>query len=782
MTTPPRAAASSRNGFLDVVRTVAILRVLAWHAYGTPWISYFIASMPAMFFVAGTLMCQSLERSGPLKVLRDRFRRLLIPLWVFSLVAISVMALYDWRRPDPAGNLDYARLVFWFFPVWDPEGSRWGVTWWAALWYLRCTTWLILLSPVFGWLMRRLWLPVLSMPLVALAAMEIASRQGVDVRWQFHDLALFSFFWLLGFAYSGGRLSQVPRWCFAFATAVFAALAALWVLTQDVPNNIVNASYPLHLLVGLAWLSGALALERQVGALATARGVRPVIGWVNQRALSIYLWHAAGLFVAYHLLWGDSFSRAERLTLTLPVVAIVTFALVLTFGWVEDYASKRSLRVWPATLGPLGHWRLRRLATVSALASACAGGFVLVGVAAMQVRDEAPGALSVAQAAPPSGVGLKLRTAQARIVAEPPERKAPVATGPVSPGELQAAVDSWLAKNQMSGVSVALLRGDGSGWSGAAGTNSISGAPATPNDVYPIASVTKTFTAALIMQLVDEGLVSLNDPVVRYVPDFPSARRFTIRQLLQHTSGLVSTDGVPPFDALQFAAVKGLQFRPGTAFEYSSPGYFMLGLVIEQVTGMSYTDALHARLLDPLDLRATRMDEEIDPQPYSTHPFRGVPSTDRYGGVIWTSGGLHDSTPASSDYHGVLWSAGGLHSSVVNVAYWGVLLWDSGLVVSPASLDAMTTFLGPPFQYTGLGTYPFCPCWNSGGRLRGQRWGHLGSSGVLEYDPLDRVAIAIHTNETESVIDEKVIVAYDELSQALRDLIRGRQLPVAPGG
>ena len=91
----------------------------------------------------------------------------------------------------------------------------------------------------------------------------------------------------------------------------------------------------------------------------------------------------------------------------------------------------------------------------------------------------------------------------------------------------------------------------------------------------------------------------------------------------------------------------------------------------------------------------------------------------------------------------------------------------------------MTTFLGPEFQYAGLGTYPFCPCWVENGALQAERWGHYGRSGVLEYDPRDRIAVAIYTSGTD--IDERLIVAYDELSKRVRNLLRGRAL-VASGG
>ena len=100
---PPTAAGrkSPHNQFLDLVRTVAIIKVLAWHTYGFAWLSYLIASMPAMFFVAGSLMAHSLERTSVRKVLYARFRRLLIPLWAFGFVVLSGMILHSATASPP---------------------------------------------------------------------------------------------------------------------------------------------------------------------------------------------------------------------------------------------------------------------------------------------------------------------------------------------------------------------------------------------------------------------------------------------------------------------------------------------------------------------------------------------------------------------------------------------------------------------------------------------------------------------------------------------------------
>ncbi|HLF77323.1 MAG TPA: acyltransferase family protein, partial [Dehalococcoidia bacterium] len=112
-----------RNTFLDAVRTVAILRVVVWHTYGYAWISYFIASMPAMFFLAGSLMAYSLRNGGALRVIYRRFKRLLIPFWALAIAAVAVMLVYDRETLSAAASFDQRDIVWWFIPIWDPAGS-----------------------------------------------------------------------------------------------------------------------------------------------------------------------------------------------------------------------------------------------------------------------------------------------------------------------------------------------------------------------------------------------------------------------------------------------------------------------------------------------------------------------------------------------------------------------------------------------------------------------------------------------------------------------------------
>jgi D-alanyl-D-alanine carboxypeptidase len=146
-------------------------------------------------------------------------------------------------------------------------------------------------------------------------------------------------------------------------------------------------------------------------------------------------------------------------------------------------------------------------------------------------------------------------------------------------------------------------------------------APMRPTTRFRTGSISKTFTAVLVLQLVGEGKLRLSDSVARWLPGLlPSGSEITVRELLNHTSGLYDyvhdpgvratwgTDNVPPPRRLvAIAAAHGLDFRPGTRWEYSSTNYQVLGLLVERVSGHSLAAELRRRIIGRLGLRATAL-------------------------------------------------------------------------------------------------------------------------------------------------------------------------------
>ena len=225
-------------------------------------------------------------------------------------------------------------------------------------------------------------------------------------------------------------------------------------------------------------------------------------------------------------------------------------------------------------------------------------------------------------------------------------------------------------------------------------------------------SVTKTFTATLVFQLVDQKRIGLDDPVGRYLPGvIPAGGTITIRELLQHRSGLANfTDyltwmdraerspSIRPIDVLRFAASKPLLFEPGSDWAYSNTNYIALGLVIEKVTGHPFGQELEQRILKPLALSRTEL-----------ATTRQLPDLQ--------DPGTNPNLP---------WAAGGIVSDTQDLArFFSALL--SGHLISRASrAEMMQTALSGPSQ-DGLGIFATSlPC--------GRFWGHGGS--ILDYGTL----------------------------------------------
>ena len=227
---------------------------------------------------------------------------------------------------------------------------------------------------------------------------------------------------------------------------------------------------------------------------------------------------------------------------------------------------------------------------------------------------------------------------------------------------------------------------------GAFGRSDFAGGGAnTPRTRFRIASLTKQFTAALILRLEEEGLLRVEDPVGRYVEEYPPefAERITLHHLLTHTSGLPSHTNVPgfmdweaatpfsPHEILALTWEAPLSFEPGTDFEYSNSGYVLLGWIAERVTGLSYDEALRTYVLEPLELRDTGYDHAL------------WPPEGHAGGHTRNLVGYR---PARLIDPSVPYSAGMLYSTVGDLARWASSLFVEGVLFrNPETLVRMTT-------------------------------------------------------------------------------------------
>jgi CubicO group peptidase (beta-lactamase class C family) len=188
---------------------------------------------------------------------------------------------------------------------------------------------------------------------------------------------------------------------------------------------------------------------------------------------------------------------------------------------------------------------------------------------------------------------------------------------PSAPG-LEQVVAGYVAARGFSGV-VLVARGDSVLLERAYGqADRAFGVPNRPDTRFEIASVSKTFVAAAVLRLAADGRVDLQAPVARYLPDLPApdsgaawAGRVTVHQLLTHTAGLPREHGfrwweTPTMDEqVKRVARLALVAEPGAGYQYSNPGYVLLGGLVERVAGMPYERFVQTRLLDPAGLRDT---------------------------------------------------------------------------------------------------------------------------------------------------------------------------------
>jgi D-alanyl-D-alanine carboxypeptidase len=184
---------------------------------------------------------------------------------------------------------------------------------------------------------------------------------------------------------------------------------------------------------------------------------------------------------------------------------------------------------------------------------------------------------------------------------------------------LQGRLERLAARYDLPGVAVTIRWPDGREWSGAAGRADVTGGQAvTPGTAFALGSVSKTYTAALILTLMEEGRLTLDDPVARHLPKLKLDQRITIRMLLDHTSGLADYFLNAAIDrplqrrpdaswttAQTLRYLRKPLFPPGRGWAYSNTNYLLLGLVAQAVDGRTLPAQVRDRLLEPLGLDET---------------------------------------------------------------------------------------------------------------------------------------------------------------------------------
>jgi D-alanyl-D-alanine carboxypeptidase len=348
--------------------------------------------------------------------------------------------------------------------------------------------------------------------------------------------------------------------------------------------------------------------------------------------------------------------------------------------------------------------------------------------------------------------------------------------------DLQEVLDKGLENYGGVGISAAAIIPGYNPWVGLSG-ESHPGHPITEEMLFDTGSAGKILMGPLMVKLAEDGLVSLDDPIQEYLPDFPYTEgSITIRQLLNHTSGLYMMVRHPespfqkPYSEIDhdrwwtidqiFTELGGdPYFPPGEGWCYSQAGYQISTLIVESVTGETAAQAIQSRLLDPIGIDGMMLDYPNLPQDSAliAHPWVDIDGD-----------GVYEDVQADSRNWIASLSSILFYSSAVDFAAWGHELF-TGRVLSEEYKSEMLDFYrmenrcGEPPFFTGygLGVQEFEPSIFSGT----DAWGHLGSiqgyRSILAYLPNVGVTLAVMTNSDSDraleLIDTLVMVLLENL-------------------
>jgi D-alanyl-D-alanine carboxypeptidase len=319
---------------------------------------------------------------------------------------------------------------------------------------------------------------------------------------------------------------------------------------------------------------------------------------------------------------------------------------------------------------------------------------------------------------------------------------------------LPQMVQRWRARAGVPAVTLAVDAPDRPLVLAASGTGLRDGGPPVTVDAqFRVASITKLFVATVVLQLAEEGKLRLDDPLARYVPSFPGGNRITLRQLLNHTSGVPDFELADRFgeglladrqrrwrtdQILALVSNVRLDFAPGTRYRYSNTGYVLLGAVVGAVTGSTWAAQVRRRIIDPLHLQHTHV-AGAEPVPGGVLP--GYFDTDKDGDEenIETGGPWPSLETAEGP-------AGAIVSTAADLAVFGGALF-RGRLLGPETLRQMLAE-GPHHPRNsnyGLGVEISRPdyrttVWGHGGALPGFR-------SALWYVPERDTVIVVLTND-----------------------------------
>jgi CubicO group peptidase (beta-lactamase class C family)/peptidoglycan/LPS O-acetylase OafA/YrhL len=723
-----------------------------------------------MFYLNGRFMEASIARHGTVATVRGRLRRILYPYWLFAGAMLLIMYMYDSWRVVSVSN-----ALTWILPIAVPEGAPWQGGWMTEpLWYVRTYLWLLLTVPFLRFFVKRGNLPLV---MIWSGGAYLAAISWGSQWWAVQDYLTFGACFLLGV------LGARRHWRRGELIALAGLGVAGGVATAGevlAGGGVVNDNHALHLSLGLVMIAAIEGVRPRIEtALSRARHWR-IVEAVNSRSVSIYLWHPIAIAGA-NLVVGRVVGGMVLRVGALFAAGALLWAMLALVGVVEDYAGK-------TTISPAG---IRSAVLRSTAGAAAVGIFVLSTDAASRydlppVPSKAPPSATAGEAGSkdlenlllgdpfeaekhndePSGVyavpsqesigeagGLDgpgpadapLKAAEGavrepgRVDSQPEPGQTAPALRPIPRWESLAGEDAatdeavenvvrdWVLEEKIGGVEVAILR---PGVGRAEVAIDSDGSRVALSETVPLASITKTFTAALLLRAVDDGLLDLYQPIgeLKAAPWFTMTEEITAGQLLTHRSGLVhyteldawkrdwrTMDGWKP--ALEAAMEEGFTSTPGSVTSYSSTNYIVAGLLAAQIYGKPIEELIKTNLLEPLELKDTSVGK----------PSPGSPGT----------------------------GTGNMRASLADVARWGMTLWRDQLVLGPAGNKRLRDI--NPSTMIGYGSFAWCPCRSDETGFRWSSIGHNGAEATVRYYPGIDLVLAMRIPGGVGVRAERLI-------------------------
>tara|TARA_R110000868_G_scaffold378658_2_gene644141 strand:+ start:411 stop:1835 length:1425 start_codon:yes stop_codon:yes gene_type:complete len=338
--------------------------------------------------------------------------------------------------------------------------------------------------------------------------------------------------------------------------------------------------------------------------------------------------------------------------------------------------------------------------------------------------------------------------------------------------KLQNQLDQFRSQYQFVGMSAAIVSDEYGIWTGTSGfSQESSNSLITKDMIFGIGSVTKTYIATLVMQLQDDGILSIGDSLSQWLPTYPNIdNTITIRQLLKHESGIFNLIDSPLFfevlnqnhlhiwqdEEIILKLVDKPLFEPGESYSYSNTNYILLGMILKKATGKSISTLLKDRILMPLNLNHTFLAVEDSLNSNIAHGWLDVDGDSE----------LDDFTDfwQPNAFYSAIWTAGAMYSTAEDAAVFMKALFNGDLV-SSESLEKMMDI--NTVSHNGLGLFGFTTPNNIS--MMGHDGFTLEYSAFVYYEFSSKTTFSVLINQRD--FDQNAMLLIMEFIKTLRNYV-----------